>query len=154
MNFHHFIHPLTSLPSAKSDSHQTEHALLQLKGYCGFKIGENNRLVERKGKRQAAPSDVSFWHNGKISGSVWWWGGEGVVRGGCDLAPVLCGGQAGCNLHSDHLREQQEKKPLPPSRKLPFPCGRECQLSYKNAFIAIARPHDWHSLRFAPTRCV
>lgn len=64
----------------------------------------------------------------------------------------LCRGQAGCNLHLAHLREQKpEKKPLPPSRKLPSPCGSECQLSYKNGSIAITTPH----LYCAPTsqRC-
>lgn len=60
----------------------------------------------------------------------------------------LCRGRAGCNLHSAHLREQRvEKKPLPPSRKLPSPCGSECRLSYKNGSIAITTPH----LSSAPT---
>ncbi|PWA18123.1 hypothetical protein CCH79_00003997 [Gambusia affinis] len=42
-----------------------------------------------------------------------------------DSGLALSRGQAGCNLHSAHLREQQEKKPLPPSRKPAVPCGRE-----------------------------
>lgn len=58
-----------------------------------------------------------------------------------DSGLALSRGQAGCNLHSAHLREQQEKKPLPPSRKPAVPCGRECQLSYKNGSVAITRSH-------------
>lgn len=44
--------------------------------------------------------------------------------GASQLQSWLSRGWAGCNLHSAHLRERrEEKKPLPPSRKLPFPCG-------------------------------
>lgn len=53
----------------------------------------------------------------------------------------LCRVQAGCNLHSAHLREQREgKKPLPPPRMLPFPCGSK----YKNGSIAITTPLPSH----------
>lgn len=48
---------------------------------------------------------------------------------------------AGCNLHSANLGEKrEERKPLPPCRKLAFPCGGECQLSYKNGSIDITLP--------------
>lgn len=70
------------------------------------------------------------------------------TSGGSQHWSWRCRGRAGCNLHSAHLREQrEEKKPLPPSRKLPFPCGKDCQLSYKNGSIDITTPH----LSSAPT---